>query len=347
MATAHVKQPPLLQPVFGFNYKSRKIGDSLVVLADCVEWLSRVPPDSIDAVVTDPPYGIKEYEVAEIERMKKGGAGIWRIPPNFDGNARAPLPRFTALDGGERETLRQFFCGWGELVRVAMKPGAHLFVACNAFMSQLVFSCLIDAGLEFRTQIIRRVQTLRGGDRPKLAEDEFPEVCSLPRGCYEPWGLFRKPLPKGMTVRQCLREFGTGGLRRLPDGKPFCDVIQSERTPRRERDIAEHPSLKPQSWMRQMVHASLPLGTGVVLDPFMGAGTTIAAAEALGYTSIGIERYADYFELAAKAIPRLAQIEASIDASGHQSRQLRGAAARGGGAPARRRKAALGKVGLP
>src|SRR6266567_2772613 len=50
-----------------------------------------------------------------------------------------------------------------------------------------------------------------------------------------------------------------------------------------------HPSLKPQSFMRQIVRASLPLGEGVVLDPFTGGGSTIAAAIAVGYQSIGIE----------------------------------------------------------
>ena len=111
-----------------------------------------------------------------------------------------------------------------------------------------------------------------------------------------------------MTVRQCLAEYGTGGLRRISDKQPFSDVIKSERTPRRERDIAEHPSLKPQSFLRQVVRASLPLGSGVVLDPFMGSGSTIAAAEAIGYRSIGVERYRDYFEVAKDAIPKLAKV---------------------------------------
>jgi site-specific DNA-methyltransferase (adenine-specific) len=35
---------------------------------------------------------------------------------------------------------------------------------------------------------------LRGGDRPKNAEAEFPEVCVSPKGAYEPWMLFRKPI---------------------------------------------------------------------------------------------------------------------------------------------------------
>ncbi len=271
------------------------------------DWLKQVPECSLDAIVTDPPYGVKEYEVNEIERMHSGGTGIWRIPPAFDGNVRAPLPRFTALDLKDREVLRRFFREWAEFALPALKPGAHVFVACNSFMSQLVFSSLIEGGLEFRTEIIRLVQTLRGGDRPKLAEKEFAGACSLPRGGYEPWGLFRKPLPKKMTVRECLREFGTGALRRLPTDLPFNDVIKSERTPKREREIAQHPSLKPQSLMRHLVYSALPLGTGIIADPFMGAGSTIAAAEAIGYNSIGVERYADYFHLSSDAIPKLSK----------------------------------------
>src|SRR5207244_2399991 len=112
-------------------------------------------------------------------------------------------------------------------------------------------------------------------------------VCSMPRSHYEPWGLFRAPLPNGMTVSDCLREFGTGGLRRVSAEQPFSDVILSERTPRREREIARHPSLKPQSFMRRIVHAALPLGKGLIADPFMGAGSTVAAAEALGLQCIG------------------------------------------------------------
>ncbi|MEO8047300.1 MAG: DNA methyltransferase, partial [Nitrospirota bacterium] len=66
------------------------------------------------------------------------------------------------------------------------------------------------------------------------------------------------------------------------------------------------PSLKPQQFMRTLIRGVLPLGKGVVLDPFCGAGSTLAAAESVGYESIGIEKDAHYFEMAKKAIPRLA-----------------------------------------
>jgi site-specific DNA-methyltransferase (adenine-specific) len=291
------------------DYTSEAIGRSRIVHADCFEWLGRIPENSLHAVVTDPPYGVKEYDFDQLEKRDNGNGGIWRIPPSFDGHKRAPLPRFTALNRKEREALRRFFVEWGRVVAHALRPGGHVFIASNAFLSQMVFSALVEGGLEFRGELIRLVRTLRGGDRPKNAEEEFPGVSSLPRGGYEPWGILRKPLPPGMTVGDCLREFQTGGIRRISDDQPFSDVIRSERTPRRERVIADHPSLKPQSFLRQVVRAALPLGEGLVADTFMGSGSTVAAAEAVGVNCVGVERYVDYYQLSRAAIPALSALK--------------------------------------
>jgi len=298
---------------FTFEYRSQKFGASVIVHADCFEWLGRLPENSIHAIVTDPPYGVKEYDFDQIEKRANGNGGIWRIPPSFDGSNRAPLPRFTALNSKERGTLHRFFLEWSRLAVHSLRPGGHVFIASNAFLSQLVFSALVAGGLEFRGELIRLIRTLRGGDHPKNAEAEFPGVCSLPRGSYEPWGIFRKPVPTGMTVGDCLRTYGTGGLRRISADQPFSDVIVSERTPRKERNIADHPSLKPQSFLRQVVLAALPLGQGLIVDPFMGSGSTVAASEAQNLTCVGVERSADYFEVASQAVPRLASLRFDDD----------------------------------
>jgi site-specific DNA-methyltransferase (adenine-specific) len=294
---------------FAFDFPSKSIGRSMILNADCLLWMKQVPESSFHAIVTDPPYGVKEYDADQLQKRAEGKGGVWRIPPAFDGHQRSPLPRFTALDKKERQRISEFFTEWTRLAVNILRPGGHLFIATNSFMSQLVYGALVDGGLEFRGEIVRLVQTLRGGDRPKNAEREFPNVCSMPRGCFEPWGLFRKPMPPRMTVADCLREFQTGGLRRLPDGNPFKDVIPSERTPQRERRIADHPSLKPQSFLRHLVYVCLPLGEGVLLDPFMGSGSTVAAAEHLGLQCVGIERDSQFYQMAEHAIPKLARFE--------------------------------------
>ena len=296
---------------FTRDYPHQTVGGSLVIHADSFDWLRQLPSSSLHAIVTDPPYGVKEYEEDQIEKRNLGVGGVWRIPQSFDGITRAPVPRFTALNAKERKQIAQFFCEWAMLAVQALRPGGHVFLAGNSFLSQLVFSALVEGGLEFRGELIRLVGTLRGGDRPKGAEEEFPDVCSFARGAYEPWGILRKPLPPGMTVSDCLREYQTGGLRRLAADKPFSDVIASERTPRRERAIAAHPSIKPQSFLRQIVRASLPLGTGIIVDPFMGSGSTVAAAEAVGLQCIGVEKRKDYYDLAVTAIPQLRDLKLS------------------------------------
>ncbi len=295
---------------FTFEYSNEIVGGSIIIHADCFEWFGKIPENSIHAIVTDPPYGVKEYNFDQLEKRANGKGGVWRIPPSFDGNPRSPLPRFTALNDKERNAIHRFFVEWSKVAKKALLPGGHVMIASNAFLSQLVFSALIEGGLEYRGTIIRLVRTLRGGDRPKNAEQEYSDVCSLPRGCFEPWGLFRKPIPIGMKVKDCLKAYQTGALRRKPDGGPFEDVIESGRTSQKERKLANHPSLKPQSFLRQLVYAALPLGDGIVVDPFMGSGSTIAAAEAHHYRSIGVERHDVYYGSGKDSISKLSRITA-------------------------------------
>lgn len=299
-------------------------------LADAFAWMASRPACSVHAIVTDPPYGLKEYTEPEKQKLRKGRGGIWRIPPSFDGCKRSPLPRFTVLDDSDRAALGEFFTTFAKHAMRVLVPGAHIFIATNPLLSHLAYLPLIAAGFEKRGEVIRLVQTLRGGDRPKNAHNEFANVTVMPRSGWEPWGLFRKPCEG--RVQDNLRKWGTGGLRRVSDEEPFLDVIRSAPTRNEERSIAPHPSLKPQAFMRQIVRASLPLGHGVVLDPFMGAGATIAAAIAVGYQSIGVEHDPAYYRLAKKAIPVLAEMPPKEASSKTWDGEKRGAIAKGLGA---------------
>jgi DNA modification methylase len=275
--------------------------------ADCLDWLAKVEPRSLHAIVTDPPYSPLEYSDKEHTKLREGKGGVWRIPPSFDGVKRSPLPRFTVLTDEDRKKMRAFFEFFGKLVLRATVPGANVVVASNPLLAHLVAEALADSGLEMRGHLVRLVQTMRGGDRPKNAHEAYPDVSVMPRSQFEPWIVLRHPLDG--RVQDNLKKWKTGGFRRISDDAPFGDVIKSAPTPKGEKMIANHPSLKPQAFLRAVVRSVLPLGEGVVCDPFAGSGSALAAANAVGYESVGVERDEQYFALAKTAIPKLAAIK--------------------------------------
>ncbi len=278
-------------------------GQSVLHHDNCFTWIEQQPKNTIHAVVTDPPYGLHEYSEEQQSKLRRGRGGVWRIPPSFDGNTRSPVPRFTTLDDKQLDALSDFFSVWGSVLKPVLVPGANVVVASNPLVSHIVSSSLAKAGFERRGEIIRLTMTMRGGDRPKGAHREFNNVSVLPRSMWEPWLLFRKPLEG--RVQDNLRKWGIGGFRRPEPDRPFGDVIQSVPTRPAERKLAPHPSLKPQAFLRQLVRAVLALGNGVILDPFAGSGSTLAASNAVGYLSIGIEKDRHYFQMGREAVPKL------------------------------------------
>lgn len=280
------------------------VGQAKLIQADCFDWLGIQPSNSIHAVVTDPPYGLFEYTPEQQAKLRNGKGGVWRIPPTFDGAKRSPVPRFTVLTDHDLRNLEQFFYRWASCLLPVLVPGANVVIASNPLLSHIVSGAVARAGLERRGELVRLVMTMRGGDRPKAAHKEFSDISVMPRSMWEPWLLFRKPLEG--RVQDNLRRWKTGGFRRPSNDKPFGDVILSAPTHKSERSLAPHPSLKPQGFLRKLVRGVLPLGEGVILDTFAGSGSTLAAAEAVGYRSIGIEKDPYFFEIARKGIANLA-----------------------------------------
>jgi site-specific DNA-methyltransferase (adenine-specific) len=76
-----------------------------------------------------------------------------------------------------------------------------------------------------------------------------------------------------------------------------------------------HPTVKPTDLMAYLCRLVTPSG-GVVLDPFMGSGSTGKAAMREGFNFVGIEREAEYLEIARARIA-FAERQASVEASQH------------------------------
>jgi DNA modification methylase len=286
--------------------KSYRNSTYTIFNADSLEWLRSQKSTSFHAVVTDPPFGLVEYTPKELHKRRRGLGGIWRLPNAFDGAKRQPSPRFTVLSGHDHMGVLAFHLRLApELFRILV-PGAHVVIASQCLVSHLVSQAFCMAGFEARGQVIRVVKTLRGGDRPRFGNGAYQDLSVIPRSCFEPWLLFRRPCEG--TVVENLKRYGTGALRRPSELVPFSDLLMVSPARPSERAFARHPSLKPQALMRQLVRAALPLGKGIVLDPFMGSGSTIAAAAHLDLKSVGVEMNARYFIMARSAIPKLAEL---------------------------------------
>jgi site-specific DNA-methyltransferase (adenine-specific) len=191
------------------------------------------------------------------------------------------------------------------LLRRVCVPGANIVVASNPLLAHIVTTAMAEGRLEVRGHIARLVMTMRGGDRPKNAHSELSGVSVMPRSQCEPGIVLRKPLEG--RAQDNLGKWKTGGFRRPTEDRPFGDVIKSAPTSTAERKIADHPSLKPQAFIRQIVRGVLPLGEGVILDPFAGSAFTLAAANAVGYQSIGLEADPHYVRIAKRSLALLSR----------------------------------------
>lgn len=90
-------------------------------------------------------------------------------------------------------------------------------------------------------------------------------------------------------------------MRELNDGKQMKDVWTGTLTPQREKKFGKHPTQKPEYLLERIILAASREGD-MVLDPFVGSGTTCVVAKKLHRRSIGIDQESEFLDLAAKRL---------------------------------------------
>jgi len=320
-----------------------------LVQADAVTLLAQLPDASVDAIVTDPPYGL-----------------------NFDNQA---------WDGGTLADglgFQVFSRVWAEQARRVLRPGGYLVSFGAPRTVHRLVAGVEDADFEIRDGLL----WLFGSGMPKSRRMPGGLGSAL-KPAYEPILLARAPLdPATPRLLDNLAAHGTGALNiraaRLVD-QPYrdpatgelvgrwpanlllghdagcggegctegCVVAEIDRqypsarpsryfycgkatTGERDAGLQElpkagagvfsasgtaaraniHPTVKPLGLMRWLIRLVVPPG-GVVLDPFSGSGSTGCAAVLEGRQFIGVEREAAYLPIARARMAHWAQVARS------------------------------------
>jgi DNA modification methylase len=360
-----------------------------ILHGDCLEHLRSLPDNSVDSVVTDPPYGLSfmgkkwDYDVPSVEvwaeclRVLKPGGHLLA----FAGTRTQHRMAVRIEDAGfeirdmiawvygsgfpKSHNLEDEWQGWGTALKPALEP---ITVARKPLVGTVaanvqehgtgalnVDGCRV---LGVKPDTTRGAGGLNGrygqlGAQGRIKDDGlgrwpanlihdgseevvelFPVtktgICPADGAGGYNGGLRRRcnaaALNGGDTgsaarffycakASKADRDEGLGGMPRRNNMRVNAPR-ENEEQKHASKTANHHPTVKPTALMRYLCRLVTPPG-GVVLDPFMGSGSTGKAAILEGFGFIGCEREAEYVEIARARIKReTAQQSFDFDAAG-------------------------------
>jgi site-specific DNA-methyltransferase (adenine-specific) len=291
-----------------------------IINNDCISELKLLKDNSIDCVITDPPYFIDKLDNNWSPQMVKEDKKNSHIKH---------LPKGMKFDKNQVKNLYEFYLELSKILFQKMKPGAYfLSFSSPRLYHAIAMSCEI-AGFEIRDMINwTYTQTMPKGmsmthiiQKMKISDEEKTELIEkykdfkTPqiRSCFEPICVAMKPIGKLTFIKNELN-FNTGlidfsqkvGINsdRVPANiitteeynemydKNFM-VSKPTKKEKGEKNI--HITVKPLSLMEHLIKLFSKEGS-LIVDPFLGSGTTALACKNTNRKCIGIEINSDYYE---------------------------------------------------
>ncbi|MBE0619577.1 MAG: site-specific DNA-methyltransferase [Burkholderiales bacterium] len=244
---------------------------ALLYNEDAVAGIGQVADASVDLVIADPPYGLgKDY-----------------------GNDSDRLAADEYLAWSRR---------WIDAVVPKLKANGSLYVFLTWQHSPEVFSYL-KTRLAMVNEIIwdRRVPSMGGSTRKFSSVHDNIGFFVKSRDYHFDVDAVR--IPYDAETKKARSRSIFVGKKWLEEGYNPKDVWSVSRLHRQHAEREDHPTQKPLEIIERMVLASCP-ARGVVLDPFMGSGTSAAAAIRHGRNFIGFELNPDYFAIVEKRVAK-------------------------------------------
>lgn len=283
-----------------------------------IKLIKKINDDSIHLILSDIPYGIG-YEDWDVLHNNTNSA--------FLGSSKAqekagsvfkrrgkPLNGWSEADKKIPFEYQQWCSSWAsEWLRV-LKPGASVFIFAGRRMSHRCICAMEDAGFIFKDMISwekdsapHRAQRI--SEVYKRRNDEINEkkwegwrIGNL-RPVFEPILWFQKPYKLGATLADNVINHEVGAFNDVLWNKYTINSQNIIKTKKEKSDHGLHPTQKPLLLMNALIELTT-LPNQVVLDPFMGSGSTCVAAKSLNRQYIGFELDKNYFDIAQDRIQK-------------------------------------------
>lgn len=296
-------------------------------LGDCLEVLRTLPSASVDAVVTDPPYGLSfmgkkwDYDVPSVEvwaeclRVLKPGGHLLA----FAGTRTQHRMAVRIEDAGfeirdmiawvygsgfpKSHNLDGEWTGWGTALKPALEPitVARKPLAGTVATNVLSHGCgaLNIDGCRVGTDVVSTHSRGANGAFPKRPGETSAEESGRKQDQ-------REGIDHSERVGRWPANFIHDGSDDVGQAFPadlgmsasrFFYCAKASQEDRNSGADNKHPTVKPTDLMRYLCRLVTQPG-GVILDPFMGSGSTGRGAVLEGFHFIGIEREAEYLEIA-------------------------------------------------
>ena len=283
-----------------------------VIHGDCVSVMNDLPRDSIAACITDPPYNYefigRQWDSDEInrrlERVKDSNTLVKNIPY---GSGLAGGVRNARWYERNRDNIINYtnWCKeWASELYKVCKHGSPVAVFSSTRTVAHIQVALEDAGFYTRDILVyRRHSGIPKGLnlKRKLEKMNHPDAEKWDgwhtcfRNEWEAIVLVQKPLLNNYW--ETLQSTGVGVFKTITDEGSFQSNIFEGYYNKGEEKFA-HCTVKPLALIERLILTLVPKSEdNVILDPFAGSGTTLVAAQQLGYPYVGIEIEKEYIDL--------------------------------------------------
>ena len=305
------------------------IKTDIFIHGDSIEIVKTFPDNSIHAIISDIPYGIGLDEW-DILHDNKNSAYGGQSPAQIVGGGLfkrrgKPLNGWSEADKKIPLEYQEWCSKWAKDWLRILKPGGTCFIFAGRRYAHRCISALEDVGFTFKDMLAwekdnapQRAQRLsiiyeRRNDFDNAKNWDGWRVANL-RPLFEPVLWFQKPYRTGGTIADNVIENSIGAWNENALTKynayedAFSNIIKINITP---TDHGLHAAQKPLKLMELLI-SLVTRESQIVLDPFMGSGTTCIAAHNLKRHYIGIDINAENIKIANERLNSSGQCEIDL-----------------------------------